>query len=45
MNEKELLGVTRTAIEAAFVDTKTRQALLARLGGKGSRSGAATGRA
>ena len=45
MDEKELLGVTRTAIEAAFVDTKTRQALLARLGGKGSRSGAATGRA
>lgn len=32
MNEKDLLEVTRTAIEAAFVDGKTRQALLARLG-------------
>ena len=31
MNEKALLGVTRTAIEAAFVDKKTRAALLARL--------------
>lgn len=45
MSEKDLLGVTRTAIEAAFVDGKTRQALLARLGGKSSRSGAAMGRA
>jgi adenosine deaminase len=32
MAEKELLGVTRTAIEAAFVDRKTKQALLAKLG-------------
>ena len=31
MDEKALLGVTRTAIEAAFVDRKTRSALLARL--------------
>ena len=31
MDEKGLLGVTRTAIEAAFVDRKTRSALLARL--------------
>ena len=45
MDEKELLGVTRTAIEAAFVDGKTRQALLARLGEKSSRAGTATGRA
>jgi adenosine deaminase len=34
MGEKELLGVTKTAIEAAFVDRKTRQALLGRLKGK-----------
>ena len=32
MDEKALLGVTRTAIEAAFVDKKTKAALLARLG-------------
>ena len=31
MNDKELLGVTRTAIEAAFVDRKTKTALLAKL--------------
>jgi adenosine deaminase len=31
MDEKALLGVTKTAIEAAFVDRKTRSALLARL--------------
>lgn len=31
MGEKELAGVTKTAIEAAFVDRKTRQALLAKL--------------
>ncbi|MDR7034543.1 adenosine deaminase [Mesorhizobium sp. BE184] len=34
MNEKALLGVTRTAIEAAFVDRKTKAALLAKLDGK-----------
>ena len=34
MNEKALVAVTRTAIEAAFVDRKTRVALLARLDGK-----------
>ncbi|MDP3895769.1 MAG: adenosine deaminase [Mesorhizobium sp.] len=32
MSERDLLGVTRTSIEAAFVDRKTRTALLARLG-------------
>jgi adenosine deaminase len=31
MDEKDLLGVTKTAIEAAFVDRKTRTALLAKL--------------
>lgn len=31
MDEKELLDVTRTAIEAAFVDRKTKQALLAKV--------------
>jgi len=31
MNEKALTAVTRTAIEAAFVDKKTKAALLARL--------------
>lgn len=31
MDEKALLGVTKTAIEAAFLDRKTRSALLARL--------------
>ena len=31
MGDKELLGVTRTAIEAAFVDRKTKTALLAKL--------------
>ena len=31
MSERDLLGVTRTAIEAAFVDRKTRMELLARL--------------
>jgi adenosine deaminase len=36
MGEKELLGITRTAIEAAFVDRKTKAALLARLRGKGA---------
>ena len=33
MNEKALAAVTRTAIEAAFVDRKTKAALLARLNG------------
>jgi adenosine deaminase len=33
MNEKALTAVTRTAIEAAFVDKKTKTALLARLNG------------
>jgi adenosine deaminase len=33
MNEKALTAVTRTAIEAAFVDKKTKAALLARLKG------------
>ena len=32
LSDRDLLGVTRTAIEAAFVDRKTRSALLARLG-------------
>ena len=31
MSEEDLLDVTRTAIEAAFVDRKTKAALLARL--------------
>jgi len=31
MGEKELLGVTKTALEAAFVDRKTRQVLLGKL--------------
>lgn len=31
LTPKQLLGVTRTAIEAAFVDRKTRSALLARV--------------
>ncbi|RUW94446.1 adenosine deaminase, partial [Mesorhizobium sp. M8A.F.Ca.ET.059.01.1.1] len=31
MNEKALAAVTRTAIEAAFVDRKTKAALLGRL--------------
>src|SRR5918994_6037061 len=35
MSEKELLGVTRTAIEAAFVDRKTKAMLLGRLDAKG----------
>ena len=34
MNEKALTAVTRTAIEAAFVDRKTKTALLARLDAK-----------
>lgn len=33
MSEKALTAVTRTAVEAAFVDRKTRAALLARLNG------------
>ncbi|MEW9836203.1 adenosine deaminase [Mesorhizobium marinum] len=37
MSDKALLGVTRTAIEAAFVDRKTKQALLAKLGRAGQR--------
>jgi len=32
MDEKALLGITRTALEAAFVDKKTKATLLARLG-------------
>jgi adenosine deaminase len=44
MDETELLGVTRTAIEAAFVDRKTKATLLAKLGEKGARTGKATGR-
>lgn len=35
MNDKALTAVTRTAIEAAFVDRKTKAALLARLNGTG----------
>ncbi|MER9340794.1 adenosine deaminase [Mesorhizobium sp. M0601] len=35
MDDKALAAVTRTAIEAAFVDRKTRAALLGRLGAKG----------
>ncbi|MER8380187.1 adenosine deaminase [Mesorhizobium sp. M1399] len=35
MDDKALTAVTRTAIEAAFVDRKTRAALLGRLGVKG----------
>jgi adenosine deaminase len=35
MKEEALLGVTRTAIDAAFVDRKTRAALLARLNKRG----------
>jgi len=35
MNDKALAGVTRTAIEAAFVDRKTKAALLARVNGGG----------
>jgi adenosine deaminase len=34
MSEKALTAVTQTAIEAAFVDRKTKTALLARLNGK-----------
>jgi adenosine deaminase len=41
MGEKELLKVTRTAIEAAFVDRKTKQALLARLDEKRATTGRA----
>ena len=33
MSEKALTAITRTAIEAAFVDRKTKTALLARLNG------------
>ncbi len=33
MDEKALMATTRTAIEAAFVDRKTKSALLARLDG------------
>ena len=32
MDDKALTAVTRTAIDAAYVDRKTRAALLARLG-------------
>ncbi|MDP3618156.1 MAG: adenosine deaminase, partial [Ramlibacter sp.] len=32
MSDRDLTAVTRTAIEAAFVDRKTRTALLAKLG-------------
>ena len=32
MDDKALTAVTRTAIQAAYVDRKTRAALLARLG-------------
>ena len=34
LSDKDLLGVTRASIEAAFVDRKTKAALLARLGQK-----------
>ena len=37
MNEKTLAGVTRTALEAAFVDKKTKAALLSRLNGAAGR--------
>ena len=33
MSDKDLTAVTRTAIEAAFVDKKTKAQLLARLNG------------
>jgi adenosine deaminase len=33
MSDKELTALTRTAIEAAFVDKKTKAQLLARLNG------------
>lgn len=45
MQDKDLLAVTRTAVEAAFVDRKTKAALLARLREKGSRPGTAARRA
>lgn len=45
MKDKDLLAVTRTAIEAAFVDRKTKAALLARLMEKGSRAGTSARRA
>ena len=35
MDDSALTSVTRTAIEAAFVDRKTRTALLSRLNGSG----------
>lgn len=35
LSDKELTAITRTAIEAAFVDRKTKAALLARLGPAG----------
>ena len=38
MRDKDLAAVTRTAIEAAFVDRKTRTALLARLSAEGPRA-------
>ena len=37
LDDKALVALTRTAIEAAFVDRKTRTALLARLNGAGKR--------
>ncbi|HEY4192429.1 MAG TPA: adenosine deaminase [Mesorhizobium sp.] len=37
MDEKALAAITRTAIEAAFVDRKTKAALLARLNGASAR--------
>jgi adenosine deaminase len=45
MKDNDLLAVTRTAIEAAFVDRKTKAALLARLAEKSSRAGTAARRA
>ena len=41
MSDKDLAAVTRTAIEAAFVDRKTRAALLARLDAAGAGRGRA----
>ncbi|TIX36579.1 MAG: adenosine deaminase, partial [Mesorhizobium sp.] len=35
IKDKALVAITRTAIEAAFVDRKTKAALLARLNGAG----------
>lgn len=41
LDDDELLAVTRTAVNAAFVDESTRQALLGRLDGEGYKTAAA----